>query len=252
MTTAAPRAVSIRAYGPLNDFLPAHRRQVAWTHVLDRRAAVKDVLESAGIPHPEIDLILVNGASAPFELVVEPGDRIAVFPRFRTLDVESTTRVRVPPPALVRFVADVHLGKLARRLRLVGLDTAYDAGSDDADLAARAGRDDRILLTRDRALLKRSIVAHGYFVRETSANRQLVEVLRRFGPLELHPFSRCLRCNGELREVSKSSVDAALLPRTRKYYDRFHRCAGCGRIYWQGSHWQRLARAVDAVARELE
>ena len=252
MTTAAPLAVSIRAYGPLNDFLPACRRHVAWTHLVDRRAAVKDVLEGAGIPHPEIDLILVNGASVPFDHAVEPGDRIAVFPRFMALDIDPTTRVRVPTPALVRFVADVHLGALARRLRLVGLDTAYDAGAGDAELAARAGRDDRILLTRDRALLKRRVVAHGYFVRETNAHRQLVEVLRRFGPLELHPFSRCLRCNGELREVPKSSVDAALLPRTREYYDRFHLCAGCGRIYWQGSHWQRLARAVDAVARELE
>ena len=213
---------------------------------------MKDVIESLGVPHPEIDLILVNGVSVPFDYAVQRGDRIAVFPHFTTLDVGTLTRVRPRPLDTVRFVADVHLGKLARYLRLVGLDTAYRADANDATLADLADREGRILLTRDQGLLKRRRVAHGYFIRETHPHRQLVEVLRRFGPLELRAFSRCLRCNDLLRAVPKSAVDSALLPRTRQHYDRFEVCSGCGRIYWKGSHWKRLTHVIDAARDEAE
>lgn len=242
--------VTVRVYGSLNDFLPPRRRQVAWSQVVGRHQSVKDLIESLGMPHPEIDLILVNGASVPFEHALEGGDRIAVFPRFTNLDVGTLTCVRPQSLDAVRFVADVHLGKLARRLRLVGLDTAYRADASDAELAEQADRERRILLTRDVGLLKRRRVGHGYFVRDTHPHAQLVEVLRRFGPLDLQPFSRCLRCNGMLREVPKAAVDATLLPRTREHYDRFEACEGCGRIYWKGSHWKRMAHAVDAAREE--
>jgi uncharacterized protein with PIN domain len=244
--------VAVRVYGPLNDFLPADRRQVTWTHVVDGHPSVKDVIESLGVPHPEIDLILVNGISVPFDYALQSAHRIAVFPQFMTFDIGPLTRVRPRPLDRVRFVADVHLGKLARYLRLIGLDTAYRADADDAALAELADREGRILLTRDQGLLKRRRVAHGYFIRDTHPHRQLVEVLRRFGPLDLQPFSRCLRCNDVLREVPKSAVDSALLPRTRAHYDRFEACSGCGRIYWRGSHWKRLKHAVDAAREEAE
>jgi uncharacterized protein with PIN domain/sulfur carrier protein ThiS len=242
--------VTVRAYGPLNDFVPPHRRQVAWRHAVDGHPSVKDVIESLGIPHPEIDLILVNGVSVAFDHSIRSGDRIAVFPRFMTLDITTLTRVRPRPLEMIRFVADVHLGKLARRLRLAGLDTAYRDDADDAALAELADREGRILLTRDQALLKRRAVTHGCFVRETNPHRQFVEVLRRFGPLDLQPFSRCLRCNHILHQVSKSVVDAALQPRTREHYDQFERCDGCGRVYWRGSHWKRLRHAIDAACAE--
>ena len=242
--------VTVRAYGPLNDFLPAHRRQVTWPHVVEGHPPVKDVIESLGVPHPEIDLILANGVSVPFDYAVQAADRIAVFPQFMIVDIGTLTRVRARPLDRVRFVADVHLGKLARHLRLLGLDTAYRADADDAALAELAHREGRILLTRDQGLLKRRMVAHGYFIRETHPHHQLVEVLRRFGPLDLQAFSRCLRCNALLREVPKSAVDSALLPRTRQYYDRFEACSGCGRIYWKGSHWKRLTQAIDAAREE--
>lgn len=244
--------VTIRMYGPLNDFLPAHRRQVPWRRVIDGQPSVKDFIESVGVPHPEIDLILVNGLSVGFDYVIRSGDRIAVFPRFVTFDTGTQTRVRPRPLEKVRFVADVHLGKLARRLRLAGLDTAYRDEADDAALADLADREGRILLTRDLGLLMRRSVAHGYFLRETHPHRQLVEVLRRFGPLDLQPFSRCLRCNDLLREVPKSAVDAALLPRTREHYNHFEMCSGCSRVYWKGSHWKRLKHAIDAARAEAE
>ena len=244
--------VTVRVYGPLGDFLPAHRRQIAWRHQVDDHLSVKDLIERLGVPHPEIDLILVNGVSAPFDQAVQSGDRIAVFPRFTTFDIGTLTLVRPPSLDTTRFVADIHLGKLARRLRLLGLDTIYGIDAQDQALAELACREGRILLTRDQNLLKRRIVAHGYFIRETRPHHQLVEVLRRFGPFDLQPFSRCLRCNALLREAPKSAVEAALLPRTRQHYDRFDVCSGCGRIYWKGSHWKRLNDAIDAAREEAE
>lgn len=241
--------VTVRVYGPLNDFLPPHRRHLAWLHALDRHATIKDVIERLGVPHPEIDLILVDGRSVPFDYVIDAQARIAVYPRFTAIDIAPLTRVRPPALEEVRFVADVHLGKLARHLRLVGVDTAYSTDAADAVLASLAERERRILLTRDHALLKRRNVHHGYFVRTTEGHRQLAEVLGRFGPLELTPFSRCLRCNGALLDVPKAAIDAALLPRTRQHYDRFKQCAGCARVYWKGAHWARLTRAVEAATR---
>jgi uncharacterized protein with PIN domain len=244
--------VTLRVYGPLNDFLPAPRRQAPWRRVVAGHPSVKDVIERAGIPHPEIDLILVNGVSVGFDEIIRSGDRIAVFPRFVTFDIGTHTRVRPRPLEHLRFLADVHLGKLARRLRLAGLDTAYDPHAGDAALADLAARQGRILLTRDVGLLMRRSVTHGYFIRETHAHRQLVEVLRRFGPLDLRPFSRCLRCNNLLHQVSKSAVITSLLPRTRQHYDDFEMCSGCRGVYWKGSHWKRLQQAIDAACAEAE
>ena len=244
--------VAVRVYGSLNDFLPSHRRQATWSQVIEGRPTVKDLIEGAGVPHPEIDLILVNGISVPFDHTVRGADRIAVFPRFMAFDIDTLTRVRPPALDVMRFVADVHLGKLARRLRLIGLDTAYRVEAHDAELADLADREGRILITRDRGLLKRRVVAHGYFIRHTNPHRQFVEVLQRFGPLEVKPFSRCLRCNAELCEVPKSAVDSALLPRTRLHYERFQACSGCGRVYWKGSHWTRLMRVIDLAREEAE
>jgi len=241
--------VTVRAYGPLNDFLPAADRQIT-CRLQTHGRCVKDLVESLGVPHPEIDLVLVNGESVTFDYPVRNGDRIAVFPRFMAFDVETLTRVRADPLHPIRFVADVHLGRLSRRLRLAGLDTAYWVDANDAALAEIAAREGRLLLTRDHTLLKRRAVVHGYFIRETRPHRQFVEVLQRFGPLDLRPFSRCPRCNDLLREVPKSAVVDALQPRTRQHYDRFQQCSRCGHIYWRGSHWKRLMQALDAASEE--
>jgi uncharacterized protein len=242
--------VAVRVYGPLNDFLPPDRRRVTSFHVVTGHPAVRDLIESLGVPHPEVDLILANGTSVPFDYAVQDADRIALFPRFMVIDVGTVSCVRPTPLDTIRFVLDVHLGRLARHLRLIGLDAVYRVDAHDRALADVASREGRILLTRDVGLLKRRMVSHGYFVRETHSHRQLVEVLRRFGPLELAPFSRCLRCNTGLRVVSKAAVESALQPRTRRDYDRFQQCTGCGRIYWKGSHWKRLQTAIDAALQE--
>jgi len=243
-------AVTVRVYGPLNDFLPPAARQVDVSVCFAGSRSIKDVIEGLGVPHPEIDLILLNAESVPFEAPVNDGDRVAAFPRFHAVDITSVTRVRPRLLATIRFILDGHLGKLARRLRLLGLDATCPAGARDDELARLAASEERILLTRDREVLKRRIVAHGSFIRETRPHRQLVEVLERYGPLALAPFSRCVRCNGELHEVPKAAVESRLPPLTREHYDRFHTCRGCGRVYWQGSHWTRLVRAVGAALNE--
>lgn len=243
------KRITVRVYGPLNDFVLPERRHVAWAHAFEGGASVKDVIEGLGVPHPEVDLIVVNGESVGFEHAVQDADRIAVFPRFETLDVAAVTRVRQAPPDPVRFVLDVHLGKLARHLRLAGLDAVYRRDATDDELAEIAGRERRILLTRDRELLKRRIVVHGYFVRETTSSRQLEEVLARFGPVALAPFSRCLRCNASLREVPKSAVAARLGERTRRAFEQFYVCSGCEHVYWKGAHFTGLTRILDEAVR---
>jgi len=242
--------VIVRVYGPLNDFLPPGRRQVAFAHAFEGRESVKDLVEGLGIPHPEVDLILVNGEPEAFDGLVQEGNRIAVCPRFECVDVSDVTLLRRPLEAL-RFVLDGHLGKLARYMRLIGLDAEWRADAIGDDIAERAAREGRIVLTRDRGLLKRRVVSHGYWMRTTAPRQQLVEVLRRFGPT-LAPFTRCLRCNTELCEVPKSSVESKLEPRTREYYQRFHECPGCHRIYWAGSHWQRLTQLVERTKLDAE
>ncbi len=241
--------VTVRVYGPLNDFLPPVRRQAAFDVRVDGPRSVKDLVESVGVPHPEIDLILLNGEAVGFAAAVTAGDRVAVFPLFRTIDISDVSRTRPAPAGVARFILDGHLAALTRRLRLMGVDTLCPAGADDAALASIAEHDGRILLTRDRDLLKRRTVSRGYFVRETRPPGQLVEVLRRFGPVPVEPFSRCLRCNGMLVDVAKADVASVLPPQTRLHHDRFRRCDACGHIYWQGAHWHRL---IDAVERALE
>ncbi|OFW14078.1 MAG: twitching motility protein PilT [Acidobacteria bacterium RIFCSPLOWO2_02_FULL_67_21] len=242
------KQVTVRVYGPLNDFLPPARRQAAFAHAFEGRESVKDLVEGLGIPHPEIDLILVNGEPVAFDYAVQDGNRIAVFPRFESVDIAGVTLVR-PPLGALHFVLDGHLGRLARYMRLVGLDATYLADASDDDIAALAAREGRIVLTRDRGLLKLRGVSRGYWIRATMPRQQLVEVLHRFGPMRA-PFSRCLRCNAELREVPKASVESRLEPRTREYYQRFHECPRCHRIYWAGSHWQRLTRLVESTTLE--
>jgi uncharacterized protein with PIN domain len=237
-----------RFYAELNDFLPIPQRQTPFHHAFEGRVSIKDMIESLGVPHTEVDLILVGGQPVDFDYLVQDGDRISVYPVFESLDVSSLTRLRPEPLREPRFVLDTHLGKLAHYLRLLGFDTWYDNGYEDDELARISSQEKRILLTRDRGLLKRSVVTHGYCVRGTNPRRQLVEVLRRFDLFEaVQPFRRCIRCNGLLEPVSKEAILHRLPPKTREYYDEFRRCQACDQIYWKGSHFQRMQQFVERV-----
>ncbi|MGE5358000.1 MAG: Mut7-C RNAse domain-containing protein [Bacteroidales bacterium] len=242
--------VVVRAYGNLNDFLPNAQHHAAVTVTAEPGASVKDIIERLGIPHPEVDLLLADGQPVGFGFAPPQGCRIAVFPRFHAIEVDEITCVRPLVPSPNSFVLDGHLGKLAKHLRLLGLDATCPPGATDDVLAQQSADEGRILLTRDVGLLKRRIVSLGYFVRETMPRRQIVEILRQFGPLPVEPFSRCLRCNGELRDAPKPEVEAALPPRTRECVDDFLACAGCGRVYWKGAHWARLTALVEDTLKE--
>jgi uncharacterized protein with PIN domain len=237
--------VSLRFYAELNDFLPPRKRQVTYPQALNDHAAVKDVIEAQGVPHTEVDLILVNGESVDFSYQVQDGDRISVYPMFESIDITPVLRVRPQPLREPRFILDTHLGKLAAYLRMLGFDTLYRNDYDDETLARLSSAEQRILLTRDRGLLKRARVTHGYHVWETNPERQLLEVLRRFDLFcSTAPFSRCLRCNQLLERVPKEAVADRLPAKTRRYYHEFGMCPACGQIYWKGPHYQHMERLI--------
>jgi uncharacterized protein with PIN domain len=210
--------------------------------------SVKDFVEALGVPHPEIDLLVVDGQSVDFRYRVRDGDRVAVYPLIRSFDLDETARLRPPPHVEARFVADVHLGRLVAYLRLAGFDVAYRTDYSDEQLTAISASEDRVLLTRDVGALKHAIVVRGYFLRETQPARQLIEVLRHFDLVTVAtPFTRCLRCNRRLHVVAKDRIQHLVPERTREYYREFSRCAGCDRIYWQGSHYSRMKLFIETA-----
>lgn len=244
--------VTVRAYAELNDFLEADSRGRAVRRPVQSHQTVKDVLEATGIPHTEIDLILVNGDPVSFEHRPAVGDRIAVYPMFEALDIGATARLRPEPLRHPRFVVDVNLGRLARLLRVLGFDVWWSSAADDQTLADISLDQQRILLTRDRGLLKRRTITHGLFVHSQHPEEQTLEVLRRLDlRRRIKPFTRCVRCNGQLAAVVKDEVIDQLEPLTRRYYDEFSRCPECGRIYWAGSHFDKLSRLVDRLLERL-
>ncbi len=239
---------SFRFYEELNDFLPPEWRKTTFEHAFDRRASIKDMIESFGVPHPEVELILANGESVGFDRIVADGDRIAVYPVFEALDIRAALAVRREPLRALRFVLDGHLGTLARYLRLCGFDSVYHNDIDDAELAEISAAEARILLTRDRDALKRRIVTHGYWLRAHDPRTQLAEVFRRFDLYDaVAPFTRCAHCNGVLEDVDKADIEHRLEPLTRKFYQRFRRCRGCDRLYWRGTHAQDMQALIDSI-----
>jgi len=240
-------AATFRFYEELNDFLPPQWRKVAFTVPCARGATTKHMIEALGVPHTEVELILVNGESVGFERMLADGDRVAVYPRFETLDVTPLLRLRDSPLREPRFIADAHLGGLARLLRMAGFDTLYDNGYHDAELVRIAQREGRIVLSRDIELLKRRDVDHGCYVHATDPDAQLREIVERLDLARLaKPFTRCLRCNAPLRPIEKAEVLDRLPENVRAHQVRFSYCDGCDRVYWQGSHWQAMRRRLDA------
>ena len=238
---------TFRYYGPLNDFLPPSLRQRPISNEFGLPAAVKDVFESMGVPHPEVELVLVNSTPVTFGHLIHDGDWISVYPAFRALDLAPLPKLR-PPLREHRFILDAHLGRLATYLRLLGLDASYQTNSSDEELAWESHRQERILLTRDCGLLKRSEVIYGHFVRATEPKQQVIEVLWRYDLFgAAAPFRRCLRCNALLNPVSKESVAERLQPGTRQHYDEFHLCPVCDRIYWAGPHYRQMCDFVREV-----
>jgi len=237
-----------RFYAELNFFLPEDRRQVPFVHSFEGRVSVKDMIESFGVPHTEIDLILANGESVDFSYLVQDGDRLSVYPVYESFDITPLVRLRPKPLREPRFVLDIHLGRLASYLRMLGFDTLFPENYDDEHLASISSTQNRTLLTRDRGLLKRKQVTHGYYVRATNPRQQVIEVVRRFDLFRLiEPFKRCVTCNGLLASVDKDAIRDRLEPGTETYYDDFQMCEDCGQIFWRGTHFDRMQAFVDEI-----
>jgi uncharacterized protein with PIN domain len=242
----ARNRATFRFYEELNDFLPAVRRKTAFEYEFDGTPSVKDAIEALGVPHTEVDLILVNGQSVDFRHLLRGGERVAVYPAFERLDIAGLTRLRPAPLRDPRFVLDVHLGRLARYLRLAGFDASYANDYDDAAVVRIALAERRIILTRDVGILKQRAVTHGYWVRNTAPRAQLHEVV---SALDLggriHPFTRCMQCNGVLRDASRDEIVDRVPAGVAREHDRFRVCGNCDRVYWRGSHYDRLVRLLE-------
>jgi uncharacterized protein with PIN domain len=228
--------LSIRFAAELRMFLAPRARRARLRVPVDGTATLGHVIEACGVPLPEVGRLVVAGRAVAPSYRPAGGDDAYVAAVARPQ--------RLPDlPGPPRFVLDVHLGALARRLRLVGVDTAYRNDLDDDALIAQANAERRVLLTKDRGLLRRRRLRLGAYVRGDRPDRQLADVLDRFAP-PLAPWTRCTACNGPLAAVPKDEIEHVLRPGTRRTYDTFARCSACGRVYWPGAHHRRLAEIV--------
>ena len=232
--------IKILFHGKLNDFLPAGRKNRFIEVNFNHKTAIKHVIESLGVPHPEVSVIRGINGTVGFDYHIRDQDIIEVFPVIAAPDDEKPD-----PPS---FVLDNHLGKLTGYLRILGFDALYNHAWDDSMLAEIASTQDRTLLTRDRGLLKRKIIISGYCVRADLPQDQILEVLHHF---QLHglimPFYRCSRCNGILEQVEKKVIIDQLQPLTRIYFNEFTRCRQCGQIYWKGSHYDKIEGFIRQI-----
>jgi uncharacterized protein with PIN domain len=240
--------VSLRLYEELNDFLPVEQRKRAIDYPLRPDQSVKHLIENLGVPHTEVEIILVNGLSVDFAYRPEDGDRISVYPVFERLDVTPLLRLRPDPLRNSRFIADAHLGGLAKYLRLFGFDCLFFNDAGDDRLVEISLADRRILLTRDRALLMRREISHGCFIHALEPKAQLSEVLHRLDLFRnAEPFTRCMACNGRLVTIERQQVLSQLPKRVSEIYTEFWRCSDCAKVYWKGSHYRQLAAFVEQM-----
>lgn len=237
----------IRLYGSLNDFIPHNLRQRSLICYFKGNPNIKDTIESVGVPHPEIQLILFNGEPVTFNKPMEQDARISVYPFFHNIDVSYVQLVNPKPYDELKFMLDVHLGKLAKYLRFAGFDCLLIPFLDDHGIVSEGTRDNRIILSRDIGLLKHKRVKYGYWLRSQMPEEQFKEVVQHFRIKEqdLNPCQRCTTCNGKIKSIEKYDIIEDLKPGTKKYFDEFFQCQNCGRIYWKGSHYKRMRQWLE-------
>ena len=228
---------TFRFYEELNDFLPLDKKKVAFLHSFDGIPSIKDVIEAIGVPHVEVNLIQVNGQAVDFTYRLKNNDVVSVYPVLRKKEWKE-----------IKFILDVHLGKLAKYLRMCGFDTAYQNDYDDKKIIEISLEENRIILTRDIGILKVKSVSNGYFIRDQNSKAQLTEVLKHFDLYRaINPFSRCIKCNGKLERIEKEKIIQQLEPLTQKYFNKFFRCTHCQSIFWEGSHFDRMSRFINTI-----
>ncbi len=231
-------------HGELASLLPPKLRAGAFDYTCARAATLKNAIESLGIPHTEVGSVTVNGAPATLGRAVREGDAIEIHP--------WVTGTAASPEGERRFLADAHLGGLARFLRLLGFDTSHENALADADIRSLALDERRIVLTRDRELLKRSDVPYGCLVRTLRAEEQLREVAVRYALAPTaRPFTLCLRCNFPLDVIDRSAIEHRLPEKVRALHRNFRHCRSCDRIYWPGTHYEHMRTVLKDLLPEL-
>lgn len=244
------KKITIRFYEELNDFLPEPKKKIRFEYGFFGRTSVKDLIEAIGVPHVEIDMILVNGNSVGFDHIINDADDISVYPVFESFDIKDVQHLRPNPLRETKFVLDVHLGKLSRILRMLGFDTFYKNNLADDEIISISLNEHRTILTRDLGLLKRKVVNHGYYVRNTNPELQTIEVVNRF-QLEnnIQEFTRCIECNYVLQSIEKDKIIDQLLPKVKQIYNEFFICPNCLKIYWHGSHVEDMLGLIKKLKR---
>ena len=235
------RQTCFRFYAELNDYLPVSCRFHTLAYTFIGTPSVKDAIEAQQVPHTEVDLILINGRSSSFDQRITGGERVSVYPIFERLDLDRLQLLRPVPLRTPCFIADVHLGKLSRYLRILGFDTLYRNDYEDEEIVDMALKERRIILTRDLGILKYRRVTHGYWLRNTQPRQQLKELIIALQlEKQFRPFTRCSLCNNPLQPVAVEKIRHRLKEQTRLYYSEFFQCLSCHQVYWKGSHYDKL------------
>lgn len=246
------KVVSLRFYEELNDFLPSVKKKKRYQVGFTGTPSVKDFIESQGTPHPEIDLILVNGKSVSFSYKLKGGEDISVYPEFESFDLSRIQKLRPKPLRRPKFILDVHLGTLSKYLRMLGFDALYENDYSDNQIIEIAIGEKRAILTRDLGILKQSRVKRGYWVRSTKTLLQVEEVINRFQlQKEIKEFSRCVRCNNILKPIKKEKVLLSVPPRVKEAFNEYFYCRLCDKIYWKGSHFEKMSAFVEKLKDQL-
>lgn len=245
------KTVHFRFYSSLNDFLSPGNRQKMIEYLFWGHPTVKDAIQALGVPHTEVAFLLVNSDPVDFSHHLKLRDYISVYPVFKTLEVEESSLLPMLQFDALKFVVDGHLGKLARYLRMLGFDALYDDQFQDKELMKISKEENRTILTRDLGILMHNSVVHGYYVRSQVPPEQLKEVVQRFhlAP-HITAFTRCMDCNGKLEGVTKEKVKDRLQAQTEQAFEDFYQCRQCFKIYWKGSHYERMERMISEAIKE--
>ena len=239
------RNVIFHFYGDLKRFLSADRQDKSFVYHVKGCPSIKDTIEALGVPHTEVDAVVVNGQSVHFHYQFKDKANVHVYPDVLRIRRRNIKKLKPKVPVNPRFILDVQLGKLCRYLRLLGFDALYDSRYADQQLVRIGVKEKRLILTRDIGLLKNKQIRYGYFIRQTDPQKQMGEVVSQFQlKKKITPFKTCMKCNGRLRKVAKKIIIDQLPQMVKKYYQDFCRCPSCGKIYWKGSHHKRLEEMI--------
>ena len=247
-----PKA-TFRFYEELNDFLPKHRRKTDFEAKFKGKRSIKDMIEALGVPHTEIDLILVNGKSVDFNYILQDEDCVSVYPVFESLNITNVTRLRKIPLRRNKFIADINLGDIVKYMRVLGLDLYYDPLLSIRELIEISIKENRIILTKSRKLLRFKDVSHGIFIRPGTTIEQIKRILDYLDIKDnINPFSRCLRCNSILTIVPKDKILDRIPPKTKAFCDEYVQCPTCDKIYWKGTHFIHMKKVVRKILDQAE